>query len=158
MKMEHISEVLRIERDSELEPWTRAQFIQELDQSHSHCLVAIWSPLSIPQTDLMPLKGDQVVGYHCFWCVADELQILNIAVDQKYRRRGIGRLLMKWGLNFGCRGNAVRAFLEVRKSNSPARRFYEELGFQVNGERQNYYGVVKESALLMSLNLDRYGN
>jgi ribosomal-protein-alanine N-acetyltransferase len=152
--MEHLSEVMRIERESELEPWTRVQFIQELNQPHSHSLVAIGSSLIVPQTATLSMQGEQVVGYHCFWCVADELHIINIAVDQRCRRRGIGRLLIKRALDSACHGNAQTAFLEVRKSNYPARKLYEGMGFQVTGERPNYYGIVKESALLMSLNLE----
>jgi ribosomal-protein-alanine N-acetyltransferase len=153
MGIEHLPEVLKIERESQLDPWTRAQFIQELNQPHSYAFVATGPLLVLPQPATMLPPVDQVIGFHCFWCVADELQIANIAVEQKFRHHGIGRLLMKWALDLACGGNARTAVLEVRKSNLPARKLYDSLGFQVTGERPNYYGVLKESALLMSLDI-----
>jgi [ribosomal protein S18]-alanine N-acetyltransferase len=92
-------------------------------------------------------------GYICFWHVVDEIQILNIAVSPDFRRRGIGRLLLEHGLRWGRERKARMAYLEVRESNTAARRLYESIGFSVCGERANYYGRQKESAILMALEL-----
>lgn len=154
MEIEHLSDVLKIELESQIEPWTMEQFIQELNQPYAHALVAMGSPPTAPQTATTLLHNEQVVGFHCFWCVADELQIVNIAVDQRFRRHGIGRLLLEWALDDACGGHARLAVLEVRKSNFSARKLYESLGFQVTGERPDYYGILKEPALLMSLNIE----
>jgi [ribosomal protein S18]-alanine N-acetyltransferase len=76
---------------------------------------------------------------------ADELEILNVAVDPSFRRRGVARMLVGQLLaNF--RGNA---YLEVRASNIAARKLYHSLGFEAVGVRSNYYDTPGESAIVM---------
>ena len=76
---------------------------------------------------------------------ADELEILNIAVDPPFRRRGVARCLMQQLLaNF--RGNV---YLEVRQSNLAARKLYHSLGFEAIGVRNHYYDSPGESAIVM---------
>jgi ribosomal-protein-alanine N-acetyltransferase len=47
------------------------------------------------------------------------------------------------------RRGAHRATLEVRESNTPARRLYEKLGFSVVAVRANYYTQPEENALIL---------
>jgi ribosomal-protein-alanine N-acetyltransferase len=76
---------------------------------------------------------------------ADELEILNVAVDPSFRRRGVARMLVGQLLaNF--RGNV---YLEVRASNIAARKLYHSLGFEAVGVRSNYYDTPGESAIVM---------
>ncbi|MGA7876576.1 MAG: GNAT family N-acetyltransferase, partial [Desulfoferrobacter sp.] len=93
-----------------------------------------------------------LLGYICFWEVADEIQILNISVHRSYRRRGIGRCLVREALLHGKRRKAKVALLEVRRNNMAARKFYASMGFKAVGERPDYYGPG-ESAILMELDL-----
>ncbi len=74
-----------------------------------------------------------------------EREILFIAVDPAYRRRGIAKRLLEHELT-ASRGEW---FLEVRESNLAARRLYESLGFQIAGRRENYYPDPPESAIVM---------
>jgi [ribosomal protein S18]-alanine N-acetyltransferase len=76
---------------------------------------------------------------------ADEIEILNVAVDPPFRRRGIGRSLIREliGKNPGV------VFLEVRQSNIAARKLYHSLGFEAAGVRQDYYSQPVESAIVM---------
>ena len=48
---------------------------------------------------------------------------------------------------------ARRTFLEVRRSNVPAQRLYETLGFKETGVRKNYYSHPEEDALVLSLEM-----
>jgi ribosomal-protein-alanine N-acetyltransferase len=76
---------------------------------------------------------------------ADELEILNVAVDPPFRRRGVARRLVEQLLaNF--RGNV---YLEVRASNVAARKLYHSLGFEAIGVRNDYYQAPGESAIVM---------
>jgi [ribosomal protein S18]-alanine N-acetyltransferase len=43
----------------------------------------------------------------------------------------------------------VRATLEVRKSNDPARLLYERLGFAIAGVRRAYYTKPDEDAIVL---------
>ncbi len=75
----------------------------------------------------------------------DELEILNIAVDLPFRRRGIGRLLIQ-SLLANYTGST---FLEVRESNLAARKLYHSLGFEAVAVRKDYYSSSGESAIVM---------
>jgi [ribosomal protein S18]-alanine N-acetyltransferase len=139
-----LPEVVAIEGHSNVEPWTYEAFMEELFRPHSSLLVARVATGS----------GEIVAGYICFWLVADEIQILNLAVHEAHRRRGIGRALLLHCLQYGLQKRACRAILEVRSSNLAAQLLYRSLGFQVEGERPDYYGGLRERAVLMGLELD----
>ena len=64
-----IPQVVAIEQQSNPEPWTHESFLEELLRPHSCMLVA----------RIAAGCGEIVAGYICFWVVADEIQILNIA-------------------------------------------------------------------------------
>jgi ribosomal-protein-alanine N-acetyltransferase len=138
-----IPDVAAIEQYSNPEPWTQESFLEELLRPHSSLMVARVSVGS----------GERVAGYLCFWLVADEVQILNIAVHEAYRRQGIGKALLVHCLHFGSRKKTRKAVLEVRSSNLAAQRLYRGLGFQVVGQRRDYYEGVGEHAVLMELSM-----
>ena len=97
---------------------------------------------------------DPLVGYGCFWLLAEEIQITNVAVHIDYRRQGVGRRIMLHILQQGYEAGARLAFLEVRGSNQAARALYEGLGFVTVGERPNYYPEHREGALVLRLKLE----
>jgi [ribosomal protein S18]-alanine N-acetyltransferase len=75
-----------------------------------------------------------------------EREILNLAVAPAFRRRGIATLLLRNEL----RSNAIY-FLEVRESNSAARKLYSLLGFVEVGRRKQYYRNPTETAIVMQV-------
>lgn len=86
---------------------------------------------------------DEVAGFLVTRAVAEqEIEILNVAVARARRRCGVARALVRTVLS-----GAV--FLEVRKSNTAARKLYESLGFMEIAERPNYYENPTESAVVM---------
>jgi [ribosomal protein S18]-alanine N-acetyltransferase len=54
------------------------------------------------------------------------------------------------------RQSIVRVLLEVRKSNLPAQKLYEAMGFSTTGIRKGYYSDNGEDALAMTLELDAH--
>jgi ribosomal-protein-alanine N-acetyltransferase len=90
------------------------------------------------------------VGFVIFRLAADEMEILNLVVQSKHRRRGIGQLLLDFALCEAAAKNAQRAFLEVRESNLAAQAFYRRQGFAVVGQRRAYYENLAEDALVMN--------
>ena len=72
----------------------------------------------------------EVVGTAAARTVADEVEVLNLGVDPSWRRRGVGRSLMRAALDEAGQAGASRVFLEVRESNAGARAFYAALGFR----------------------------
>jgi ribosomal-protein-alanine N-acetyltransferase len=95
--------------------------------------------------------GEILVGYVCFWVVFDEYRLMNLAVEPRWRRRGIARELMQRSLAWGNDAGARRALLEVRASNLAAIRLYEQAGFRHLGVRERYYTNPIEDALMMEL-------
>lgn len=91
-----------------------------------------------------------VCGLVAFRMMADEAEILNLAVDSTRRRRGIGSRLMKDALA-ACKAAGVRKiFLEVRDSNRDAQKFYLQMGFTAVGRRREYYSRPMEDALVLA--------
>lgn len=83
---------------------------------------------------------NKIVGYIMTTIIYDECEILKIIVEQKYRRQGVGELLLKNIIDY-CKGNSVsKIFLEVRSQNVVAKNLYQKIGFEKAGIRDNYYG------------------
>jgi [ribosomal protein S18]-alanine N-acetyltransferase len=87
--------------------------------------------------------------------MANEMEILNLAVDSSLRRKRIGRVLLQESLSWAAQNGANRVFLEVRASNTAARQFYEAHGFASADVRANYYRDPDEAALVLTCSLDR---
>ena len=82
--------------------------------------------------------------------MADEIEILNLAVAADVRRTKIGTALLREAMQWGKEGRAHRAFLEVRDTNFAAILFYERNGFLGVGRRRHYYANPEEDALLLA--------
>lgn len=96
----------------------------------------------------------RIAGFVLVRFAVDEAEILTIAVRQRYRQRGYGRMLMDDVIRRLYRERIASLFLEVDGANAPAVRLYHSLGFKVAGERRNYYArpaAGDGSALVMRL-------
>ena len=134
---DQIDAVMAIEHESFTNPWTREMHLAE--QEHR----------SVAFCYLARDAGGEVVGFCSFWRVVDELHINNLAVRPAVRRRGIASALLRHVLAEGVRMGAVRATLEVRRSNETARLLYERFGFSVAAVRSSYYTNPVEDALVL---------
>jgi ribosomal-protein-alanine N-acetyltransferase len=134
---EEIDEVLVVEQASFTNPWTREMYLSELQNEGV-------SFLFVARDDTRRL-----IGFCSFWLVFDEMHINNLAVAPAHRRQGIAASLLTHVLAQGPRLGATRALLEVRRSNSEARRLYERFGFSIAGTRRNYYSHPVEDALVL---------
>jgi len=85
--------------------------------------------------------------------IIDEGHILNLAVHQEFRGRGIASFMIKEVLDMMRDINCRSVFLEVRVSNEKARKMYEKFGFSLLGTRKNYYVSPVEDAVMMVLRL-----
>ena len=82
---------------------------------------------------------------------ADEFEILNLAVWEECRRRGIATRLVDAAVEYARIKGARQTYLEVRASNEGGIAFYKGMGFQVCGRRPNYYRHPAEDAVLFVL-------
>jgi len=90
-----------------------------------------------------------IAAYCIFQVVLDEMSVLDLAVDARWRRQGIGRWLLERALSLAARRGARVALLEVRQSNWPALELYRTLGFEVISARRHYYERPLEDAFLL---------
>ena len=137
---DHLLDIIEIERLSFSEPWPETAFLEELANDNASYFVAL-SP------------GGAVVGFCGYWRVADEAHVMNIAVNPRERRHGVGMELLRLLLRDAAERGMVIAFLEVREDNAPAIALYERFGFVRCGFRENYYAKEGKSAIVMRASL-----
>jgi ribosomal-protein-alanine N-acetyltransferase len=99
-------------------------------------------------------RNGQISGLIVFRSMADEAEILNLAVEASQRRQGIGWFLVQKAVA-ECKAAGVRTiFLEVRESNEEARRLYARAGFEESGRRAEYYREPTEDALVLQRTIE----
>jgi ribosomal-protein-alanine N-acetyltransferase len=168
MGPEDIPEVVEIERLAFPTPWPARAYRYEVTQNRlAHYFVARsnlseWpeeetsdeetSLLRRIQTWTQPSSHHKrpMVGYCGFWIAAQEAHISTIAVEPKYRGRGIGQLLLITAIEKAMEMDASLVSLEVRVSNTVAQNLYHKYGFEVVGRRPRYYSDNREDALIMT--------
>jgi ribosomal-protein-alanine N-acetyltransferase len=94
-----------------------------------------------------------MIGFFLARSIFENLEILKVGVYERHQGRGIGKHLMECAYAEGIRRGCQRCFLEVRKSNKKAIRFYYEQKFQIVGTRLNYYSNPVEDAWVMERRL-----
>ena len=110
------------------------------------CLAEPWSvdalkqSLATPQFFAFVLETDgEIAGYVCGTSLFEDAELMRIAVLEKFRGKGFGRLLMERFLEVSLARGAERVFLEVRASNEAALSLYCKSGFAKNRLRKRYY-------------------
>lgn len=133
------SRIMHIEKNSFFSPWTLSSFKSELRNPVSN----LWGAM----------EEGVFAGFVCFWSVAGEIHLLNLAVCPERRGRGIGSFLVSRVIERGGQAGVDRIWLEVRPSNGAALAIYHRAGFTEQGCRVRYYSDTGEDALVMSLSL-----
>ena len=133
MTLNDVDTVYELEKRIFKDSWSRRSFINE----------AVNTDYSFPY---VMARQEKIVAYAVVWYVSGELHVNNIAVDPKFRRRGLGAELLEHILEMFP--DFDTAFLEVRISNEAAIRLYEKYMFNKAGVRKKYY-ADGEDALLM---------
>jgi ribosomal-protein-alanine N-acetyltransferase len=133
-----LAAIERIERVAYPTPWSRSMFAGEIAKQSSVCLGAA------DRED-----AGRLVGYLIISRYADAWHIMNIAVDEEYRRRGIATQLLNRLFEVTSTDDRRGYTLEVRVSNGEAIKLYERLGFVARGIRRGYYTDNREDALIM---------
>ena len=132
MNESHVAAVAALEKQFFSEPWDEASVRSELTNK-----LALW---------LVAVEDGELAGYVGSQTVLQEADMMNIAVAEGFRRRGIARNLVEELIR---QLDAYQLTLEVRVSNAPAIAMYESMGFQQVGLRKNYYRKPKEDALIL---------
>ena len=137
---------MAIERLSFPSPWSENLFYQELSNSISCCWVA---------DRILPGRKSILAGYFCSWVVREEMHVLNVATNPKFRRQGVARMLFDHAIKYAEKRAVEQIILEVRPSNQAAQILYQSLSFRVRGIRKGYYRDTGEDALVMIKEMGR---
>ncbi|HEU4994690.1 MAG TPA: ribosomal protein S18-alanine N-acetyltransferase [Gemmatimonadaceae bacterium] len=90
-----------------------------------------------------------LVGYVVAWYVLDEGELANLTITPSHRKRGMGGVLLDAVLSDASSRGVAHIYLEVRESNTAARRLYASRGFEEIGRRAGYYRSPVEDALVL---------
>jgi len=131
----HIPQILIMQSDGYTDVWSEGLFKNALESPNYRAFVYA--------------ENEQVFGFAVITMIAGESSLENIAVDARYRNKGIGTALLNKAIE-ETEKDCEFITLEVRKSNKNAIRLYEKFGFETVGERKNYYSKPVENGLLMT--------
>lgn len=143
------------------------RLLQVLAAVHSAAFEAIdqqgWSVAQIGSTldhrggfAIVARSDDQVIGFILIRAVANEAELITVAVHPSSRRSGVAHALVASACRHLATMGAKALFLEVRSDNVPAIALYEKLGFSQAGLRACYYkttGGERVDALVYRLGL-----
>jgi ribosomal-protein-alanine N-acetyltransferase len=140
MLVTDLDEVIVIEQEVFLFPWTRGNFGDSISSGY-HCYV-----LEL---------ASHIFGYSVMTIGPDEAHILTLSVAAGWQREGWGEKLLQHFICLAKVHHARSVFLEVRKSNLGAARLYERIGFRRCATRTGYYPAMggREDAIVMELTL-----
>jgi len=134
-----VDRVVELEASAFGSPWDAETFRRLLGRTGAELMVVDVS--------------DEDVAYAVLWCILDQGELANIAVDEAWRRRGIGARLLDRVLERAKERGVKDLFLEVRQSNNVARDLYLRRGFTSIGMRRNYYDSPREDACVLRIGL-----
>jgi [ribosomal protein S18]-alanine N-acetyltransferase len=128
-------EVLAIEQQCFEFPWYEDDFIRCLRQRNCIGMVAEAS--------------ERVVGFMIYELHKSRLHILNFAVHETHRRRGVGTQMSRKLIGKLSNDRRSRILLEIRETNLPAQLFFRQLGFRAVSVLRDFYEDTTEDAYLM---------
>lgn len=134
----HLQDLLRVENECFPAPWTENMFLGALTSEFFFGFGAF--------------DGERAVGFILGTVIFEDAEIDDVAVSAEYRRRGVGKQLLKKAEEEVKKRGATRAFLEVRSNNLPAMNLYEGGGYTAVRRRERYY-PDGEDAFVMSKRL-----
>ncbi len=129
-----------------------AEGISELEKQ---CFARPWSLASLQESFdagaefFVAEDAGHICAYAGVYLIPPEGHMANIAVESRYRRKGVGYAMLGYLLS-ECERKGIEDFtLEVRPSNEAAIALYEKYGFAEEGRRRAYYDDNGEDAVIM---------
>lgn len=130
-----MTEVLDIENSSFEFPWFEEDFIRCLRQRNCIGMVAE--------------HDDRVVGFMIYELYKTKLHILNFAVSDDARRRGVGSQMAQKLISKLSHQRRTKILLEIRETNLDAQLFFRSNGFKAVSVLRDYYDDTPEDAYLL---------
>jgi ribosomal-protein-alanine N-acetyltransferase len=142
MRVSDLDAVMDIERRAYEFAWSRGNFVDSLAAGYV--------------AQVLCDEQGAVQGYFVAMAGVDEMHLLNISVEPRLQRRGLGLQLLDGVLLSATLHGAALLWLEVRPSNLRALRLYERYGLHAVARRRAYYPAMvdgragREDAIVMS--------
>ena len=120
---------------------------------HAACFPDPWDAAAISALLVKPgtFAFAHEDGFVLARAVADEAEILTLAVHPYKRGKGLGRALLQATISKVRSMGAKSVFLEVGVENPAARALYARLGFTQVGARKGYYNGGEALVLRLPL-------
>ncbi len=134
-----LDRIVRLEQTGIVSPWSREQLVAPLEQGSGMVLVAE--------------KGQRLSGYLALQVTVPEAELLRIVVAPELRRQGLAGSLLELAWKRLAELGVCCCYLEVRRSNTTARRLYDRHGFTDCGIRPGYFRGPREDALVLKKEL-----
>ncbi len=126
--------LIKMETQCFSDPWSKNVLESELKNP----LTSIW---------LVEAHG-RVVGYAFLSVILDEANINNIAILPEERGHGYGQWLLAHLIQIAKRRGVRVIMLEVRTSNTIAKKLYENNGFSYVAKREKYYNDGEDADIM----------
>ena len=120
-------------------PWSLKSYEEAVASDHAFVMVA--------ESD------GQIAGFSVFYLTPPESELPDIVVAEAFRGQGLGKALLEHSIQELKTRDIDTIFLEVRVSNTPARKLYESFGFEQIGIRKYFYSDPVEDAICMRLEI-----
>ncbi|MGH9947143.1 MAG: ribosomal protein S18-alanine N-acetyltransferase [Pyrinomonadaceae bacterium] len=141
---ESIEQIGQIAKRSDLAHWSEDDYRAELDRTDS-IFLRCYDPIGKIFGFIVGRIVTGSTDHHDF-----EVEIYNVAVEKDFRQKGIGTKLMQGFFN-ECRQLGVSSvWLELRRRNKSAKKFYESLGFSEITVRPEFYSDPVDDAIVMN--------
>lgn len=125
--------------------WHASQILDELPRGDR----TWWAAYEMSDSSKRAVSPEdaKLIGYAGGWIVDGQVQVLKVATDPAYRRRGIAQELLVHIARDARDLGATEMTLEVRLSNTGAHAFYERLGLKRIGVRPRYYSDREDAVI-----------
>jgi len=128
-----LDQVMDLEKAIFPHPWRRSFFLADISRPQGLSVVAE--------------EDGVILGYAVAWGM-EEPHLANLAVSEVERGKGVGAKLLDEVIAFARRSKAGSMYLEVRVSNTVARKFYSERGFVPTYLRKGYYENGEDAVIM----------
>lgn len=108
-----------------------------LDADPSRKAISKYLPSS--EVHIALLQGEIIASIVLSMPDADELEIKNIAVDEKLQGRGIGRLLLDYATRIAIKKNARNIFIGTSNASIGQLYLYQKAGFEMTEIKPNFF-------------------
>ncbi len=134
-----IDAIVEIEGSSFIDPWEQGVFLEALTYYPTTYFVALCDgTIAGFLVGALEDTGENIYGHIC-----------NLAVDPRFRHRGIGRRLVTRAERQFALELATGVQLEVRVGNSAAQKFYQKMRYNPVFAIDQYYANGEDALVMM---------